>query len=1059
MLIIFTIFFTSHVSAQTDDQEEVSVNLTLPDVGTTELATVVRGKSVYLSATGLFSFLKIKSVSSAGLDSVSGFFISADSTFLIDKKRNLISYRKHIFPVGPADIIVTKSSLYLREDYFSEVFGLDCHFNFRTLAVTLTTKKDLPVLKEKKNDLMRANVNQLKGTIKTDTTLRRQAKLLNGGMIDWSVYDIKSQGAANDVRANIGMGAIVAGGETNVLLSYHNQETFKERQQYYLWRYANNENTNFRQVLLGKIISPSISSIFAPVLGAQVTNAPTTYRRAFDGYQYSGYTDPNWLVELYVNGELVNYKKADPSGFYTFNVPLVYGTSIMKLRFYGPFGEERTKQISINIPFNFLPVNEFEYTGSAGVVEDSAHSKFSRLAANYGLNKMMTVGGGVEYLSSIRNGSTMPFLTTSARLAAGLLFNGDFVYGVRSKALLTYRLPSNMQIEGTYTHYVPGQTAINVNYLREAKIAFSVPLQLHAVSLYSRITYDRIDVPYTHYSNSDWLLTIAGRYVSANITTYAMLYAGVQPYIFTNYALTFRLPAGFILTPQVQYEYRLKDIISVRSDLEKKILNHGYLNMTYERNFKTGYVNAMLSFRYEFGFGIFGTNVSRTNGKTTVEQSVSNSIILQKGEPVILNKSINVGKGGVRLVCFLDLNGNGVRDKGEPKVGGLKVKINAAQTIYDVKDTSVVAYQMEPYINYVIQLDQEGFQNIAWSLSVHSLTVYIEPNQVRMIELPILVKAEASGRVVSLVNGALAGQDRMVVDIVNSIDNRVISRSLTEADGSFSYLGLKPGKYKVMLDANQLKKLKLISSPAFIPLNIGVSKDGAFIDSLVLTIRSSELAGLEPGKKASVLKNRKIVAAAALQGDKSLNSDSPDAKAVGKAGTGVVANRHLPGSKVVASLKPALTLPVTAPVPGIAAMPVNVSVPAVASVPVVAAKIAAAAATLATTKPVITPVVPVRVAVGPKSATNEPGLVPQSDNRPEESPYALQTVSFGTYRTAQLAQVKMQKELGKPVKLLMQKDYYKLRVTGIYTREQADIVIKKMKKLGYYALMIENPRD
>jgi hypothetical protein len=36
------------------------------------------------------------------------------------------------------------------------------------------------------------------------------------------------------------------------------------------------------------------------------------------------------MVELYVNNILVDYKRADASGFFTFEIPLIYGTTNVK---------------------------------------------------------------------------------------------------------------------------------------------------------------------------------------------------------------------------------------------------------------------------------------------------------------------------------------------------------------------------------------------------------------------------------------------------------------------------------------------------------------------------------------------------------------------------------------------------------------------------------------------------------------------------------------------------------------------------------------------------------
>jgi outer membrane usher protein FimD/PapC len=114
-------------------------------------------------------------------------------------------------------------------------------------------------------------------------------------------------------------------------------------------------------------------------------------------------------VELYVNNVIVDYKTADASGLYTFNVPLVYGSTEVMLKFYGPYGEERIQRQYLNIPFNFLPKGELEYNVSYGTVLDKHRSRFAKAEAQYGVTRYLTVGR-VEYLSSITTGKEMPFL-------------------------------------------------------------------------------------------------------------------------------------------------------------------------------------------------------------------------------------------------------------------------------------------------------------------------------------------------------------------------------------------------------------------------------------------------------------------------------------------------------------------------------------------------------------------------------------------------------------------------------------------------------------------------
>jgi hypothetical protein len=311
---------------------------------------------------------------------------------------------------------------------------------------------------------------------------------------------------------------------------------------------VNNDRPLIRQVTAGKIYSQVTSSIYDPVVGIQFTNTPTTYRRSFGTYTLSDITEPNWIVELYVNNVLVDYMKADASGFYKFEVPLVYGNSAVKLRFYGPWGEERTKEQNISIPFNFLPARELEYSVSAGIVEDTLSSRFSRASLNYGISRRMTIGGGVEYLSSVINGNTMPYLSASMRILSGLLLTGEYTYKVRSKGLLRYRLPSNLQFELNYTKYETGQKAIIYNYLEERKAVVSIPIKGKNFAAYSRMTVNQIVLPYLTNTNAEMLWSGSVYGVSTNFTTYGLFTDLSDPYVYSNLSLAFRLPGRFTIT-------------------------------------------------------------------------------------------------------------------------------------------------------------------------------------------------------------------------------------------------------------------------------------------------------------------------------------------------------------------------------------------------------------------------------------------------------------------------------------------------------------------------------
>ena len=375
VLLLSCLLFTVKGFSETGEgEEELSVNLNVKGIGSSEIPALYKEQEIYLSVIDVFNFLKIKNSYTESLDSINGFLIDENAEFLIVKEKNRIVYQGKEYQLKPGELVRTEGKLFLKGIYFGSVFGLQCTFDFRNLSVNLNTDLELPVIREMRQELMRSNVNKLKGEEKADTVIGRKYPLATFGMADWSVISTHATNGPADIRMSLGFGAILAGGETNVAFVYDTRNELSPRDQYYLWRYVNNDNKFIRQTLAGKIQPHFTSSVFAPAVGMQLTNTATTFKRSFGYYTLNNTTYPGWIVELFVNNVLISYVKADASGFYTFQVPMVYGNSSVKLRFYGPYGEERAIEEFVNIPFNFMPAGQFEYNVSAGFIEDGFHS-------------------------------------------------------------------------------------------------------------------------------------------------------------------------------------------------------------------------------------------------------------------------------------------------------------------------------------------------------------------------------------------------------------------------------------------------------------------------------------------------------------------------------------------------------------------------------------------------------------------------------------------------------------------------------------------------------------
>ncbi len=674
-------------------------------------------------------------------------------------------------------------------------------------------------------------------------------------MADWSVISTQQVKGKSDARFNFTLGSVIAGGETNISLNYNKNAPFTEKEQYYLWRFVNNDHRALRQTMAGKISTQVTSSIFNPIVGVQFTNTPTTYRRSFGTYSLSDITEPNWIVELYVNSVLVDYVKADANGFFKFEVPLVYGNSAVMLRFYGPWGEEKSREVNISIPFNFLPARELEYSMSAGFVEDSLNSRFSRAIVSYGLTPRMTIGGGVEYLSSVTNGSSMPFVNTSLRLGNSLLLMGEYTQNVRFKSLLSYRMPSNLQIELNYINYKKGQKAIIYNYLEERKAIISIPVKSKKFSAYSRLTINQIVMENLKNTNAELLLSGVLYGVSTNFTTYGLFTDPSNPFVYSNLSLALRLPKKIVFTPQVQYEYLSNQIISTKANFEKPLFNHGFLNLSYEQNYKSRINSIEMGLRYDFPYAQTGFSARQSNDMTSFVQSARGSLMFDpKSNYLSADNRSSVGKGAITFIPFLDLNCNGHHDSDEPKVAGLNLRIDGGKILISERDTTIRIVDLIPYTSYFVELNKNSFENIAWQLKKQSMTITVDANQFRNIEIPVAVMGEVSGTVYEKGSNEKIGMGRIRVNFYRN--DSLMGSTLSEPDGYFSLLGLAPGSYTVRIDTMQLKKIMqlknidLTVSPESLPVNVARSRDGDVIDGLEFTLYSTPRQEKNTGKKS-----------------------------------------------------------------------------------------------------------------------------------------------------------------------------------------------------------------
>jgi len=837
LLFLLLFCFSGYTQNEIPNYDELSVEMNVPNLGNIEIPIAIKEQNAYLPLRELFEFLKIRNEEIG--NTFEGFIINPDSSYVINPAENRITYKNKDFKLANTDFIQSPTTLYLKSSLFGEIFGLNTNFSFRTLSVKLETDKELPVIKEMRLKKLRENLNRVRGFIEPDTTITRTYPFFKAGSFDWGVVTTQQSEFENDNRLTLGLGTMFLGGETNLLLNYSTRVPFDSRNQFYQWRYVNNKSKLFKQITAGRIYTRATSSLFAPVSGLQVSNSPFQNRRSFGTYVLSDYTDPRWTVELYVNNVLVEYTQADTSGFYTFDVPLMYGNTAVQLKFYGPYGQERIERRNINVPYNFVPKNELEYTLSAGIVENDELERFSRVNFNYGLNNSITIGGGAEYYSEVGDKEVMPFVNSSIRFASNFLFSGEFMYGVKSEGLLSYRTPGNIQVNLNYVKYDENQTAINFNYLEERKVSFSAPIRTKNFSMFSRFSVNQIIMPTTEFTTAQLLLSGAIMGISTNLTTYGIYNDRVkQPTVYTSLSQNYRLPNKFLFSPQLQYDFSRNEFNNIILEIERPVLDQGFINVAYENNLLRNAHIFEVGLRYAFNFAQTSITSRLSNQNNSFVQSARGSLMLEDhtGHIMASNRT-SISKAALSISPFLDYNSNGERDPMEPAVHGMELKNTSGLLTYNADKSILRITELQPYIDLILEVDPTSLDNIAWKVKNEKIKVHTIPNQFQEIDVPVNVLGEVAGMVYFKEKNNLRGQGRITVNILDE-SGVLIKSILSEADGYFTYLGLKPGNYTAKIDPAQMQKLGYEANES-LNFEIQVDKYGDIVDNLEFIIEEN----------------------------------------------------------------------------------------------------------------------------------------------------------------------------------------------------------------------------
>lgn len=843
--ILFFQLLPHSALSNSKDFDQILIYVRASKIGGSDIPGLIDGQTLYLSVSDFFDFLKIKSSPlSDGI--MEGHVLDQTDKYQINLTNNSITYKESTYFLPTSAMQEMDGLVFLHSDSFGEVFDLYTQFDYRNLEVTLHTDLDLPIYKQLRQDLMRKSMNN-RQVENADTVLRPKYSILKFGGLDWDFSMNKwvglTQGEKEQTmnssvptRGSLNIGGELGYGDFQARINWFDNSKLDYRNIDFRWNKVLTTQNVLRQITLGRLNGSSFSSIFQPITGIRLTNAPPVARKEFGVHTIRDFTHPFWIVELYLNNQLVDFVKTDETGLYLFEFPLNYGTNTLSLRFFGPTGEEEVQEESLFVPFILLPKKELIYTIHAGLVHDLKYEKIANVQVDYGLTKTFTLGAGIEYYSGLGDRLFIPRFTTSSKLGKNMMLSSEWLPGQKLSGVWNTRTKSGITLDLSFENLQEGQTAFpQLNYLSLRRFSASIPFKTKRKPYTSRINLTEFVYPNSKIQSLQWSVfgELFGTF--SNFSTYVSRF-NHEIFLTSTLQQTYMLPAGWRLNARAQVNYQRMDFSNLMIGLEKPLSRNLRMTSFYQTNFN--FKNTLLGLSLKFDLGIFqGATNSRIQGdQLLINQSLMGSVVHdQIDKNLTFSSRSELGRSTLILLPYLDLNDNGVKDKEESYEFDLAAKVKGASVSKDQNSGVTRIKNLIPYQQYLIELDENSLADISWRLDHKKIQVTIKPGGANELEIPIKVVNEIEGKV--LLNNELIGGIK--IQFYNQ-QNQLIKEVISQHDGTFFFSDLKAGNYTFQPDTTQLNELGMVWDSKKQEIQFDPGSQGGYSSGWVVELSKKE---------------------------------------------------------------------------------------------------------------------------------------------------------------------------------------------------------------------------
>ena len=297
--------------------------------------------------------------------------------------------------LGADDALKAGGDVYLATDPLALLLGAQVTADFGTLSVTLNRDPPFPSEQRALIEARRALL------LRRDRQEREEPRVAypsrsGVGVLDWSLGATGFTAGLPRSTLRLGAGAALLGGSLTLAQSFAGlpAEVRPLENLTVSYRRVLPDHPFIRQLQLGDAIGGGVQA--RSFRGISLTNSEIRPEVNFGALSISPPVPPGWEYEVFQGDRLIGF--SDPGHRGPVTVPLQYGTTLVRVRMFGPAGEEVVSELRYQVPFGQLSPGRWEYSAGGGACPRGECRLYTFADVRYGLSRWITLGAGTNHL-------------------------------------------------------------------------------------------------------------------------------------------------------------------------------------------------------------------------------------------------------------------------------------------------------------------------------------------------------------------------------------------------------------------------------------------------------------------------------------------------------------------------------------------------------------------------------------------------------------------------------------------------------------------------------------